>query len=625
MTIGRTTPSGTVTETSAGTAVSCNCGTLVLGQLVNISLASVSNSVPTITAGTLTQTAGAGAISSPTLDVSVGGDNGDGTQTFSTQWSFICTTAGPVTVTAAGFPGSSFLSITPRGLATTGTWDAARVEATNGAHTATNGATALSSGNATSAGEACFVTALALNNGAAVTVTTPSGFVAVADNGANGATAEVLAVADDLVTVGTTQAGAWTFTALDGAAYNGQTASLVVYREAAPAGPTTTTSGRAGARAANATAVGAAPKGVGSLFLAGDARALHQSFLAGRNVVGGNGPNTTTSARAGARGATVTSPGVAAPTTVTTARLGARAQDATTKAVALATSARAGVRGADSTAKATSQATQARAGARGVNAASKAAATATQARAGSRVQAATAKASTTATSARAGARADVSTVAALGLTTSTVARAGLRAAAAALKAAATATAARAGARADDATTKAAVSATSARAGARGQVATVQIVGQSTSTAARAGLRAAAFAAKAAAAATEGRAGLRAAAATAKAATTSTAARAGARAEVATAVVGPRTTSTAGRAGLRSLAVTVKAASTSTTARAGLRAQVGPSAVLPTWPAGGPVRVGEDLAGGMRIGDSTALGGKGRIGGTPLKQTTRRIG
>lgn len=237
MTISRTTPNGAVTEANGATSVACNCGTLVLGQLVNISLASVSNSVPTITAGSLTQTAGAGAISSPTLDRSNGGDNGDGGHSYSTQWSFICTTAGTVTVTAAGFPASSFLSISPRGLSTTLTWDATRVADVNGQHTATNSATALSTGNATSTGEAAFIAALCLNNGAAVTVTPDGAFTIVIDNGANGATAEVLAVADRLVTVGTTDASDWTFTGMDGAAYNGQAATLVVYKEAAGGGP----------------------------------------------------------------------------------------------------------------------------------------------------------------------------------------------------------------------------------------------------------------------------------------------------------------------------------------------------------------------------------------------------
>lgn len=239
MTISRVGTPSAPTE-AFGTSVSRNCGTVVTGQLVNITLAGWNDTTnPTITAGFLTKTAGTATIGTVTLDRTNSGNNGDGSFSWNAQWSFVVTSGGTLTVTAAGFPssgGGSSLAISHAGAETTLSWadDSSRVEDANGQHTATDGASALSSGDATSAGEAWFVGGLTLNNGAAVTVTTPSGFSAITDNGANGASVEVLAHADDIVTTGTTQAAAWTFSALDGASYNGQAATVVVYKEAAP-------------------------------------------------------------------------------------------------------------------------------------------------------------------------------------------------------------------------------------------------------------------------------------------------------------------------------------------------------------------------------------------------------
>lgn len=237
MTISRTGSTGAPTEAS-GTSVARNLGTVSAGQLVNITLAGWSESTnPTITAGMLTKTAGTATIhaSKPiTLDRANSGDNGDGSFTYSAQWSFVVDAGGTLTVTAAGFPAGSSLVISNAGYATTLSWDASRVESVNGQHTATNSATALSTGNGTSAGEAVFVAGLALNNGAAVTVTPDGSFSNIANNGANGASVEVLGHADRIVTSGTTDASDWTFTALDGSAYNGQAATLVVYKESAP-------------------------------------------------------------------------------------------------------------------------------------------------------------------------------------------------------------------------------------------------------------------------------------------------------------------------------------------------------------------------------------------------------
>lgn len=242
MTIGRTGSTAAPTE-AFGTSVVRDTGTWATGDLVNITLAGWNDAVnPTITAGFLTKTAGTATIGTITLDRVNSGDNGDSSYSWSCQWSFVVTAGGTVTVTAAGFPssgGGSSLAISHAGAASTLGWanDSSRVEDANGQHVSSDAQTALSTGNGTSAGEAWFVAGLTLNNGAAVTVGTPSGFAAITDNGANGASVEVLGHADDIVTSGTTQAAAWTYSALDGNGYNGQAATLVVYKETAAPSP----------------------------------------------------------------------------------------------------------------------------------------------------------------------------------------------------------------------------------------------------------------------------------------------------------------------------------------------------------------------------------------------------
>lgn len=222
------------TETNGGTTVARDCGTCATDELLNIKVSGVADTF-TPTAGQVTQTSGGGTLGAVSLDVSAIGNNGDGGFTFSAQWSAIVTNGGTITATAAGFPSGAFLSISHQRIPSTVGWDGSRVAATNGQHTATDGASALSTGNATSTAEAIFVAGLALNNGAAVTVTTPGGWTAITNNGGNGASAEVLAHAYRIETSGTTQACAWTYTALDGSSYNGQAATVVAYQEAAVA------------------------------------------------------------------------------------------------------------------------------------------------------------------------------------------------------------------------------------------------------------------------------------------------------------------------------------------------------------------------------------------------------
>lgn len=235
MTISRKGTPAAPNSANPVAAITRSLGSWDVGDLVAVSVSWVCASSPTITPGMLTQTGGTGAITEVQLNESNGGATGGGTFSGVSIWSFRVTTAGPITVTVAGFPsggGYSFLTANHAGASSTVGFNASRVEAINSAFSATDGATAQSSGSATSAGEAWFVSALGLNNGAALTITPPSGFAAVTDNGAAGAADEVNAMADDLVSSGTTQAAAWTFTAMDGASYNAQTAALVVYKEA---------------------------------------------------------------------------------------------------------------------------------------------------------------------------------------------------------------------------------------------------------------------------------------------------------------------------------------------------------------------------------------------------------
>ena len=233
MTITRDGIATSPTSGSGVTSLAHSLGTLTAGHLVTVKLATVGDA-KTFADGDLTKTAGTATIGAITLSGQVGGNNGDGGYTYAVEWSFIVTGTGTCTVTVAGLPSGSYPTLAHESYTSDIGWDSARVEDTAGTYSATDGASALSSGDATSAGAALFSATLALNNGAAVTVGTPSGFSAIVDNGSSGATVEVIATADDIVTTGTTQAAAWTYSALDGSTYNGQAALLVVYKEAAP-------------------------------------------------------------------------------------------------------------------------------------------------------------------------------------------------------------------------------------------------------------------------------------------------------------------------------------------------------------------------------------------------------
>lgn len=255
MTITRAGIAGKTLVNGAASAAR-SVGTVTAGQMVRFCAAiiNVSGADDVPVAGDLTQTAGNAVISTPILHRVNGGNCGDAGNTFlyAVEYSCLVTTGGTLTLTLAGQPAGTFWALCSE--AYNGTWDASRGEAVNGAFSATDSLAAFGSGNATSAAAALFGGLLALNNGVVTTINEDGAFNLLAEE--QDATANVPAsFIDRIVTTGTTDAADWTYTGMDGATYNAQAAVVVVYKEAAGAGPNVSSTSSATPRRGSALTV----------------------------------------------------------------------------------------------------------------------------------------------------------------------------------------------------------------------------------------------------------------------------------------------------------------------------------------------------------------------------------
>lgn len=221
MTIARASPSqaggGFADATSPITYALPNA--VSVGQLVAVGCASDGTGV--FIAGNCTKSAGTATIAAFTLDKTIN----QTTDQHSAIWSALVTGAGSLTVAVA--TGGSFSIIGVQ--VYDGSWDASRLESSNGAVGTTS--TTPSSGNATSAGAAVFFGVLSVGNSANVTLTQDTNFASIFEQ-TDGTAHEVGEIIDRLVATGTTDDANWTI----GAAPTRTTTIVAVYKEVAGGG-----------------------------------------------------------------------------------------------------------------------------------------------------------------------------------------------------------------------------------------------------------------------------------------------------------------------------------------------------------------------------------------------------
>lgn len=215
MTITRVQGTGAITDNASSHLTPSI--TVSVGSLICVTIG-VNEASPTFVAGNCTKSSGTATIDTPTLDKA---QVGTGQQTG--QWSALVTGAGTL-VMAIATPVSTYsiLTITEA----SGSWDSSRVEASNGANATTS--TTPSSGNATSAGAALFIGALAVDNGAAITLTPGGSGWANTFTSLDGTAHEVGAGSYKVGSSGATEAATWTISA----APNNTATSVVAYKEA---------------------------------------------------------------------------------------------------------------------------------------------------------------------------------------------------------------------------------------------------------------------------------------------------------------------------------------------------------------------------------------------------------
>jgi hypothetical protein len=174
--------------------------------------------------GDCTQTAGTATLGTIALDKTNGGADGS-VYGYAGVWSAIVTGSGTLTMQVGGAVAGSYLLIATE--AFNGSWDAARVEASNGTDSDTS--SPVSTGDATSAGAGLFVGAMQNSSASASTITQDAAFTLIYENETG--TDDNGSAIYRIVGTGTTDAAEWTSTSLSVGF-----ASLVVYKEAAGGG-----------------------------------------------------------------------------------------------------------------------------------------------------------------------------------------------------------------------------------------------------------------------------------------------------------------------------------------------------------------------------------------------------
>jgi hypothetical protein len=215
-----------VTITAAGLAGSTgyeaqttgthSVGSITSGQLLVVVCGSYASPNQPFVLGDISKTAGTATLGSFALDKAY--DNGLNAHT--AIWSAIVTGTGTCTVTVSNRPSGAYFDIGAE--AFNGSWDGSRAEASNGA--SGSGTTAVSSGNATSAGAAVFVGVFDDVTGA-TSYTKDAAFTQLyVDAGSPNNSGSIYRI----VSSGTTDAAEWTANAsIDSAA------AVVVYKEIA--------------------------------------------------------------------------------------------------------------------------------------------------------------------------------------------------------------------------------------------------------------------------------------------------------------------------------------------------------------------------------------------------------
>jgi len=215
------------------TSIPRSVGSVTAGQLVTWQLNYWSDvGEDTLVAGDLTQTAGTATLGTISLDRLDSDPVGGGTYLHTAIYSAIVTGSGTLTLTQAGMNAGSYGLVFSE--AFNGTWDGSRVEDADGATSATDNLTSFATPTVTSAAAAVFVAVLSWNTGG-------TGAGLAVDDGAwtdigvsnDGVNYVPGAASYRIVATGTTDSAGWTGTQ-DGASYNGASASVVVYKEAAP-------------------------------------------------------------------------------------------------------------------------------------------------------------------------------------------------------------------------------------------------------------------------------------------------------------------------------------------------------------------------------------------------------
>lgn len=194
-----------------------------VGDLVVI--AAAGNTAVNWVAADCTQIAGTATLGAIALDFAIN----DGVDSRVGYWSAIVTGAGSLTMQVASAGNYGVMGVEVY----TGSWDAARKETSHSAPSTTS--TTPTSGNATSAGAALFVGALAVKNSAAVTLTEDAAFASIKDS-LDGTAHVVGELIDRIVGTGTTDSADWVINI----APSNSMAAVVVYREVSASGVSVT-------------------------------------------------------------------------------------------------------------------------------------------------------------------------------------------------------------------------------------------------------------------------------------------------------------------------------------------------------------------------------------------------
>lgn len=521
------------------TSATRSIGSVTAGQLVLVWGMKYSPSSDAFVAGDCTKSAGTATIGTPTLDRQDGGDMGNGAYGYSGLWSVIVTGSGTLTMQVGGAATGSYLLIAAE--AFNGSWDSSRVDGTpTGNLDIGNSISSMSTGNITTTGAALIAACVAINNNSAATITPDGAFTTVyeqetVDHALGSAIYRI-------VSSGTTDAGDWTFTALDGSAGNGAAASIVAYKEAASINMPPQT----------------APERQTADLLSYDASPYALDWAVNVAAI------VSTLGQASSTGAT--------------GRVGARGDSAAAHGAITVASGRAGVLCDAPSLKESPSAASGRAGVRAEVATVKAATTGSDGRLSGRVDVVTAEGAVHAAVGRVGARGSVATIPAFGFVTQAIGRAGIIGDANAAKVAQGSAAGRAGVAGSTLAAKGSAGGSEGRAGPRSDASAGKSMlhGASGSLAARG----AALAAEGAVHSATGRIGVRASVSTAAAfgATTVAGGRIGARGSASSAKA--IASDAVGSAGLLCNALASKALTLPSAGRLGARGLVDTSGIPP---------------------------------------------